>query len=205
MFKPIQNVLLYKNYYFISFDTNQNQYFISLDRPNIEIPLHDFLEACYTSDFKLYNRSTSESTVVVGFSAAFVSESSIVSHNDTEYLLFYHVSPGSNYKSISENGLIPQIGFLSSLIEEEKEAIFLFPNEESMDDALGNWLGDNFDNYFDTLEDEDDDDCEFVLHAFSVLLPLSHFNDYLIPSEVGYECVSSKPIEKEFIFFHSEQ
>ena len=52
---------------------------------------------------------------------------------------YFHVSSKENLYSILENGLIASIG-------ERIEAVFLFPNKEEMDNALYNWLGEQFDD-----------------------------------------------------------
>ena len=59
---------------------------------------------------------------------------------------YFHVTPLKNLESILENGLIPQIGERSLEIGEPIEAVFLFPNFEEMNDALYNWLGEEFDD-----------------------------------------------------------
>ena len=57
----------------------------------------------------------------------------------------YHVTEKKNLKSILENGLIPQIGERSKQLN-ESPAIFLFDSVEKLNDALMNWLGDEFED-----------------------------------------------------------
>lgn len=57
----------------------------------------------------------------------------------------YHVTPSKNLRSIQENGLVPSIGQRSRDLGEEREAVYLFPSREDLDNALSNWLGELFD------------------------------------------------------------
>lgn len=59
---------------------------------------------------------------------------------------YFHISSKENLDSILENGLIASIGERSQEIGERIEAVFLFPNKEEMDNALYNWLGEQFDD-----------------------------------------------------------
>jgi hypothetical protein len=62
---------------------------------------------------------------------------------------FYHLTPRRNLEAIRANGLQPTIGERSENLGELEPRIYLFDSEESVNDALGNWLGEEFD------EDED--------------------------------------------------
>lgn len=55
---------------------------------------------------------------------------------------FWHVSIESCASSIRQHGLIPSIGSLSEQAGESKPLIYLFGDKVSMEDAVGNWLGD---------------------------------------------------------------
>jgi hypothetical protein len=57
----------------------------------------------------------------------------------------YHVTPSENLDSIMSQGLIPQKGERSRKILDEKPAIYCFPDKNTMEDAVMNWLGDEFD------------------------------------------------------------
>jgi pyrimidine deaminase RibD-like protein len=57
----------------------------------------------------------------------------------------YHVTPASNLDSIMKAGLRPQVGARSSQIPGEQSAIYCFPDKTSLEDAMMNWLGDEFD------------------------------------------------------------
>ena len=63
-------------------------------------------------------------------------------------MIVYHVTPAANIPSIMEHGLIPQVGARSILMD-ESPSLFFFTSKGSMENALLNWLGEEFD------EDED--------------------------------------------------
>ena len=58
----------------------------------------------------------------------------------------YHVTPTKNLKSIAKQGLTPTVGDRTSQIESEKSGIYVFPDRTSAEDAVMNWLGDEFDD-----------------------------------------------------------
>lgn len=82
----------------------------------------------------------------------------------------YHVSPATNDRSIKRFGLRPQTGSRSTKLNESK-GIFLFPSVDDLEDALMNWLGDEF---------EDDE----TLTIWEVTIP---DKSKLKRSTVGYE------------------
>lgn len=90
----------------------------------------------------------------------------------------YHVTPTKNLQSIAKNGLTPTIGDRSSKIENEKNGIFLFPDKVSAEDAVMNWLGDEF-------EDE---------HLTMLKIDISGLEDS-ITKGAGYEMILDKVIE----------
>tara|TARA_Y100000034_G_C6910321_1_gene424388 strand:- start:11310 stop:11624 length:315 start_codon:yes stop_codon:yes gene_type:complete len=55
--------------------------------------------------------------------------------------IYYHVTVKENELEIFNKGLIPGKGKRSLLINEDRNAIYLFKNESAMEDALMNWLG----------------------------------------------------------------
>jgi hypothetical protein len=57
--------------------------------------------------------------------------------------ILYHVTPTRNVKSILAKGLVPSIGARSSQLETESN-LFFFPSKDAAEDALMNWLGDEF-------------------------------------------------------------
>ena len=61
-------------------------------------------------------------------------------------MTMFHVTPLKNLNSIKKHGLICQIGPRSQEIGEPISAIYLFPTFDYADDAVMNWLGDEFDD-----------------------------------------------------------
>lgn len=57
----------------------------------------------------------------------------------------YHVTLASNLPSILERGLIPAVGPRSAAFGEEKPAVYFFRSLDDVEDALVNWLGEEFD------------------------------------------------------------
>jgi hypothetical protein len=58
--------------------------------------------------------------------------------------VFYHVTLAEHVESIREHGLLPRIGERSELLGEASERVYLFDTRESAYDALGSWLGEEF-------------------------------------------------------------
>lgn len=63
----------------------------------------------------------------------------------------YHITLSSNWPSIKQHGLIPQIGRNSQALGETKPAIYLFPDLKSSNNALDNWFGDLYDDDQDLI------------------------------------------------------
>lgn len=57
----------------------------------------------------------------------------------------FHVTPARNVARIMREGLLPRIGPRSRRLGEALPAIYLFADAESLESALDNWLGDEFD------------------------------------------------------------
>lgn len=57
----------------------------------------------------------------------------------------YHLTYTKNLPDIMQAGLRPQIGDRSSKVEGEHPAVFCFPDIATLEDAMMNWLGDEFD------------------------------------------------------------
>jgi hypothetical protein len=68
-----------------------------------------------------------------------------ISENSTSTFV-YHVTPTKNIKSIAKQGLTPTVGDRASQIAGEKSGIYVFPDKVSAEDAVMNWLGDEFDD-----------------------------------------------------------
>ena len=94
----------------------------------------------------------------------------------------YHVTPSSNVDSIRKNGLQPRIGERSLSAGEKTPAVFLFANQDDLEQALLNWLGEIF-------EDE-------YLVILEIQLPLE-YKQFLAQSE--YEITCSVAIPPQYI------
>lgn len=57
----------------------------------------------------------------------------------------YHITPAQNLRSIMQHGLKPQVGDRSVKLSNELTAVYCFPDKSSLEDAMTNWLGDEFD------------------------------------------------------------
>ena len=100
---------------------------------------------------------------------------------------YYHVTPTINVTRILKEGLIPQIGPRSALMERE-DGIYLFNSVEDAETALGSWLGDAFDDEF--ADDEE------PMALLEVELPP---DAKLVPTPAEYETVVTTPIPPQFI------
>lgn len=67
-----------------------------------------------------------------------------VNLEEDENTIVYHVTPTKNLSKILKQGLIPRVGDRSQKIAGEEEGIFTFPDKESAENAVMNWLGDEF-------------------------------------------------------------
>lgn len=98
---------------------------------------------------------------------------------------FYHVTLLSNVKSIMKQGLIPQRGERSAQLNDR--GIFLFSSRDDMENALMNWLGQEY------------EDLDVDLASLEITLP----KDFPISPTPGaeYEWVTQTPIPPEYISF----
>ena len=72
----------------------------------------------------------------------------------------YHVTPTKNLQSIAKNGLTPNLGDRSNKISGEVKGIYVFPDKVSAEDAVMNWLGDEFEDEHLTMLKIDISDLE---------------------------------------------
>lgn len=91
----------------------------------------------------------------------------------------FHVTPARNIDAILASGLIPAIGERSTELGEAAPAIYLFPTIEDAEDAVGNWLGESFD------EDE-----ELALFAVDI-------TDIPYVQEVEWEIIVSEAVSAD--------
>ena len=59
---------------------------------------------------------------------------------------YFHVTPMENVASILNSNLPPKIGERSEKAEESEKAIFLFSDVQELENALYNWLGQEFED-----------------------------------------------------------
>ena len=91
----------------------------------------------------------------------------------------YHVTTTSSAHSAQQNGIMPHVPEDSP---NDPEAVYLFPDMESVDNALMNWLGDRF------AEDE----------PLSVLA-IDTTGLRIVPGGANYELISYDPVPPENI------
>lgn len=97
----------------------------------------------------------------------------------------YHVTLLKNLDSIKRQGLICQIGQRSQELGETEKAVYLFPNKAYADDAVANWLGDQFDDNEDLI-----------------MLPINiGKKDVKKTPDIDWECYSTQDIPAKLINF----
>lgn len=105
---------------------------------------------------------------------------------------FFHVAASKNVRSILKNGLQPKRGSRSAALGEGGKAVFLFSSREGVDDALANWLGDEFD------EDE-------PLSLLLVMVPDSIAVTPTFDGATSWEWVSRQKIPPQYISLAAEE
>lgn len=106
---------------------------------------------------------------------------------------FYHVTKKKHLRKILQQGLTPQIGELARYSGETESRIYLFPDIQSMNTALGSWLG----LYY---EDKYPEDME--LYSLEIMLP----EDFPITDgEAEYEKYSYTHIPAEYIRYLKDE
>ena len=94
----------------------------------------------------------------------------------------FHVTPAVNVPRILKEGLVPQIGARSGLMEQE-DGVYLFRELADVGNALDNWLEEEFD------EDE-------KLSLLEVTVPPGANT---LPTTADYEVVVADPIPPKYI------
>ena len=98
--------------------------------------------------------------------------------------MYYHVTHADNLDSIMRVGLRPSIGNRASAYGEDTPMVYLFGHREDVDNALMNWLGDEF-----------DDDVALVVLQVEC--------DSVVCGDVAYEYVCFETIAPECISLDS--
>lgn len=102
---------------------------------------------------------------------------------ETAMKTYYHVTTERASRKILVNGLIPRKGSRSNKLGEREEAIYLFKSIDDAEEAVMNWLGD-----------------EFNETAILVLLEVRVPSDFSITEIEGhFEAVSANPIPAKYI------
>ena len=104
--------------------------------------------------------------------------------------VFYHVTTSENVKGIRAAGLIPNIGPRAQKMNEPYPYIYLFHNRDDMEDAVMNWLGDEF-----------DDDETLILCV--IHLPTGIINSLRQNEAAAYEIMCPVQIPQKFIEFET--
>lgn len=100
----------------------------------------------------------------------------------------YHSTPISNLESILKDGLIPQIGERSIQLN-ESAGVYLFTSYEQCENALCNWLGEEFDEL-----DED-------VVTLEIELP----DAFPLEESVEWEAVARERIQPTYIKFYKNE
>ena len=69
---------------------------------------------------------------------------SVIRENYQDHKNYYHVTPAFNITNIIKNGLTARRGTRSLLAKEKGNRIYLFDSKADVENALANWLGDEF-------------------------------------------------------------
>jgi len=64
----------------------------------------------------------------------------------------FHVTTSSNYEKIRQIGLMPQIGPRSATAKECTAKIYFFVDRDVLEEAVLNWLGDEFEEEEELVE-----------------------------------------------------
>ena len=101
-------------------------------------------------------------------------------------MTLYHVTTKENAENIKDRGLIPTIGERSRQAGETKPKVYLFRSKTDMENALMNWLADEF-----------DDNAELVCVTFEIPRTFTTNLEYNITAQ--FEITSHVTIPPEFI------
>lgn len=99
----------------------------------------------------------------------------------------YHVTHRSNLLSIAKHGLIPRVPKDMS----DTKAVYVFPNKEDMQTALGSWLGERIE---DIIEEEG---CTDDWVSLAILNKGINWDDCI--SDVAFEIGVLHIIKPEYI------
>jgi len=98
--------------------------------------------------------------------------------------VYYHVTPKKNIPYILRDGLVPGIGRRSSKLGEIKENIYLFKTLDDVEEAIMNWMEDEF---------EDD-----LLAILKIIVPSTFTGIHQHP-HAAWEYITDKTIPTQYI------
>lgn len=107
---------------------------------------------------------------------------------------FYHVTLYDNVKSILTQGLIPKSGTRSEVMGDH--GIFMFPSIDDMNNALMNWLGEEYEEKYGEGVD---------LAALSITLPNNFPAAPTFTGDSSWEWSTQEPIPAKYIKFLSKE
>lgn len=107
--------------------------------------------------------------------------------------MFYHVTPTENVSRIMSEGLVPQRGPRSVQLESE-DGIYLFKTMEGVENALSNWLGEEF----------EEDDVSLTLLGVELPPEAQRRLNEQGDDHASYEVVVTTPIPAQYIQIISE-
>lgn len=120
------------------------------------------------------------------------SETVTLIRRDGPFDLFLHVTPASAVPDIQKNGLIPRIGSRSARAKEKVPAIYLFASETAMEDAVANWLGEEF------SESEG-------LAVLEIRLPIGYRTDLSQDPQIRYKTRCRRAIPARYITMRTRE
>ena len=111
---------------------------------------------------------------------------------------YFHITLLENLQSIKSDGLIPQIGHFSKLAKEQTNSIYLFSSFNNMQNALYNWLGEQYEKYCEEMQ--------LSFEELKLLICVVDLPDFIEieGDEDFYEICVAKTIPPNYISFYSE-
>lgn len=110
-------------------------------------PLGAYLSLCLSTAASAKERREAVEAAIAGTHNSAAVTGAPVTGRAQRPAKVYHVATEAAWQRIRREGLKPSIGERSSLAAEESPKVFLFASRQDVDDALGNWLGEEFEDY----------------------------------------------------------
>lgn len=136
------------------------------------------IEGCYKGDWHIVCDDSWNTSGITESPLSMALRAALFTALDPTY---YHVTPADNLPSILEHGILPSIGIRSLSCNEMIHRVYCFPSKFSCENALENWLGDQF----------DDDDELVIIEIKAKYCPDS--------SDTNFEVAFERPILGEEI------